>query len=102
VGGCTFVVELPVDRRTVNRTPDELGAFYTLFVMLQFWNLLNGCGLGSTRSAFSGIAENSPSAGGPLSLRDRILIVVGASVVLVGRVNFVRPRRRVTLTSAHA
>jgi Ca2+-transporting ATPase len=36
----------------------ELSVFFTVFVLLQFWNLFNARCLGLTRSAFSGILEN--------------------------------------------
>ncbi|MDV7402349.1 cation transporting ATPase C-terminal domain-containing protein, partial [Arthrospira platensis SPKY1] len=39
-------------------TPYELTAFFTVFVLLQFWNLFNVRCLGSTRSAFAGILRN--------------------------------------------
>ncbi|RYG58828.1 haloacid dehalogenase, partial [bacterium] len=36
----------------------ETTAFFTFFVLLQFWNQFNARTLGSTKSAFSGILEN--------------------------------------------
>jgi Ca2+-transporting ATPase len=106
VGG-VFIVVLIAFLLLIQRngvTAYELSAFYTTFVMLQFWNLFNARRLGSNRSALSAVAENTlfliiaasifvgqviiTQFGGrvfstvPLSLRDWILIVVGTSVVL--------------------
>jgi Ca2+-transporting ATPase len=39
-------------------SPRELSIFFSVFVMLQFWNLFNARCLGSARSAFSGLMEN--------------------------------------------
>ena len=36
----------------------ELTAFFTFFVLLQFWNMFNARTLGSNKSAFAGIKEN--------------------------------------------
>ena len=36
----------------------ETTAFFTFFVLLQFWNMFNARTLGSTKSAFSGVREN--------------------------------------------
>jgi Ca2+-transporting ATPase len=85
-------------------TDYELSTFFTVFVMLQFWNLFNARCLGRKHSAFSKILANKgfitiASAifigqilmvqfGGtvfrtvPLSLRDWVVIVAGTSVVL--------------------
>jgi P-type Ca2+ transporter type 2C len=82
----------------------ELSVFYTLFVMLQFWNLFNARSLGSVRSALSGLLENRAflaiaaailigqiliiQFGGdifrtvPLTLTDWLLIIGGTSIVL--------------------
>jgi len=78
--------------------------FFTVFVMLQFWNLFNARCLGLNRSAFSGVWHNRGfmliataifvgqiaivQFGGslfrtePLSLRDWVLITAVTSVVL--------------------
>jgi Ca2+-transporting ATPase len=85
-------------------TDYELSTFFTVFVMLQFWNLFNARCLGRKHSAFSKIFENKGfiiiataifigqilmvQLGGtvfrtvPLSLRDWVIIVAGTSVVL--------------------
>jgi P-type Ca2+ transporter type 2C len=85
-------------------TDYELSLFFTIFVMLQFWNLFNARCLGQNHSAFSGLMENRGfviiagcifvgqvimvEIGGkffrtvPLSLRDWIMIVAGTSLVL--------------------
>ncbi len=85
-------------------TEYELSVFFTVFVMLQCWNLFNARCLGQSHSAFRGILENKgfvviasaifvgqifivQFGGGlfrtvPLSLRDWVLIVLGTSVVL--------------------
>ncbi|MGK5092233.1 calcium-translocating P-type ATPase, PMCA-type [Deltaproteobacteria bacterium TL4] len=82
----------------------ELSVFFTLFVLLQFWNLFNAKCLGQNHSAFSGILENKAflliaavifvgqvlivQLGGsmfrtiPLSLTDWGLITLTSSVVL--------------------
>jgi Ca2+-transporting ATPase len=82
----------------------EMSVFYTVFVLLQFWNLFNARSLGSTRSAFSGIFENRAfiaiagvillgqvlivQFGGdifrtePLALSDWLVILVSTSAVL--------------------
>ena len=82
----------------------EMSVFYTVFVLLQFWNLFNARSLGSTRSAFAGIFENRAfiaiaaaillgqmlivQFGGsifrtePLTLQDWIVILVSTSAVL--------------------
>ena len=39
-------------------TPYELSVFFTVFVMLQFWNLFNARCLGVKHSAFSGVMSN--------------------------------------------
>lgn len=85
-------------------TPYELSLFFTIFVLLQFWNLFNARCLGTKRSAFSGISQNRSflliavaifvgqvlivQYGGalfrtvPLSLQDWIIITVATSLVL--------------------
>ncbi len=85
-------------------TPYELSAFFTVFVMLQFWNLFNARCLGLNQSALSGFWENRGFVliavaifvgqvlivqfGGslfrtvPLSFRDWIIITVSTSAVL--------------------
>lgn len=40
-------------------TPYELGLFFTIFVMLQFWNLFNAKAFMTNRSAFKGISWKS-------------------------------------------
>lgn len=82
----------------------ELSAFFTIFVLLQFWNLFNARCMGSTQSAFSGMTENKGflaiavsilvgqvlivQFGGdvfrmvPLNLRDWLIILGGTSLVL--------------------
>jgi Ca2+-transporting ATPase len=82
----------------------ELSLFFTIFVLLQFWNLFNARCLGLTRSAFSGLGENRSflliaaaifvgqvlivQFGGevfrtvPLSLYHWVLITVATSLVL--------------------
>ena len=96
-------------------TPHELSVFFTVFVMLQFWNLFNARCLGLTQPAMSGIAENrgfiliattilvgqflAVQHGGvlfrltPLSLGDWLVIVAGTSVVLWAG-EFIRWRAR--------
>lgn len=85
-------------------TDYELSAFYTIFVLLQVWNLFNARSLGSNRSAFAGILENKAflaiavlillgqvliiQFGGdifrtvPLTLEDWLVILLGTSSVL--------------------
>ena len=98
-------------------TPRELSVFFTVFVMLQFWNLFNARCLGLNRSAFSGIGNNRGfiliaaaiflgqiaivQFGGslfrtvPLSWQDWVLITVATSVVLwVGEIGRLVSRRR--------
>ncbi|MBF0239158.1 MAG: calcium-translocating P-type ATPase, PMCA-type, partial [SAR324 cluster bacterium] len=82
----------------------ELSLFFTIFVMLQFWNLFNARSLGQTDSALKGIFENKGFTmialgifigqvlivqfGGevfrtvPLSLETWALVVAGTSLVL--------------------
>ena len=94
--------------------------FYTVFVMLQFWNLFNARCLGHSFSAFSRITENKGliaiaagifvgqiaiiQYGGeifrtvPLSLKDWVVIIGATSLVLwVGEV-----KRLIARMSAHA
>jgi Ca2+-transporting ATPase len=85
-------------------TPYALSFFFTVFVMLQFWNLFNARCMGTTNSAFYHLHKNIPFVliavliigmqvvlvqfGGevfrtvPLCLSDWLLIVAGTSVVL--------------------
>jgi Ca2+-transporting ATPase len=85
-------------------TAYELSVFFTVFVLLQFWNLFNARCLGLSHSAFQGLTENRGflmiaaaifigqvlivQFGGevfrtvPLSLKDWILITVATSTVL--------------------
>lgn len=87
-------------------TDYELSIFFSVFVMLQFWNLFNARCLGRSQSAFSKIFENKGfitiataifigqilmvQFGGtvfrtvPLSLRDWVIIIAGTSIVLWG------------------
>lgn len=82
----------------------ELSMFFTTFVMLQFWNMLNAKALGSGKSAFHGITNDNGllsvmlmilggqwlivTYGGkmfrcvPLSLKEWLVIVAATSVVL--------------------
>lgn len=82
----------------------ELSMFFTTFVMLQFWNMLNAKALGSGKSAFHGIKNDNVllgvmlmilggqwlivTYGGkmfrcmPLSLTEWIVITVATSAVL--------------------
>jgi P-type Ca2+ transporter type 2C len=95
----------------------NLSVFFTVFVMLQFWNLFNARCLGQNYSAFSGMSRNRAflliagtillgqillvQFGGavfrtvPLSFRDWLLIAGGTSIVLwVGEVGRWYDRRR--------
>jgi Ca2+-transporting ATPase len=87
-------------------TARELTIFYTLFVLLQFWNLFNARRLGSSASALRGLKENpaflciavailvgqiliTQFGGGvfktvPLSFTEWVYIIAGTSVVLWG------------------
>ena len=82
----------------------ELSAFFTIFVMMQFWNMFNARTLGTNRSAFYKLGENRQFlmiavlifglqiiiiefGGGffrtePLSLQHWIMIVLSTSMVL--------------------
>ena len=82
----------------------ELSMFFTTFVMLQFWNMLNAKALGSGKSAFHGIRNDKGllsvmlmilggqwlivTFGGkmfrcvPLSLKEWLLITVATSAIL--------------------
>ena len=82
----------------------ELSMFFTIFVMLQFWNMLNARTLGSNHSAFYGLAKNRSFlfialmivvlqiiiiqfGGGffrtsPLTALEWVCIIAGTSVVL--------------------
>lgn len=44
--------------RNGNISVYELSVFFTIFVMMQFWNMFNARTLGSNRSAFSKLGEN--------------------------------------------
>lgn len=39
-------------------SPRDLTIFYSIFVMLQFWNIFNARRFGDSRSAFSGLGDN--------------------------------------------
>ncbi len=106
VGGVFLVVlvGLLVQMREGGVTDHELSFFFTVFVMLQFWNLFNARCLGRTHSAFSGLWSNKGfliiavavflgqvliiQFGGkafrtvPLSPKDWLLIVGATSAVL--------------------
>ena len=58
-------------------TPYELSVFFTVFVMLQFWNLFNARCLGLTQSAFRGLRSNP-------------WFVIIAGSIFVGQVLFVQ------------
>lgn len=82
----------------------ELSVFFTIFVMLQFWNMFNARTLGSNKSAFYKISENKyfmliaalilvlqiiiiEYGGGffrttPITFRDWVLIIAATSTVL--------------------
>jgi Ca2+-transporting ATPase len=95
--------------------PSQAGTvFFTVFVMLQFWNLFNARCLGTSRSGLAGLLDNKwflaiaaaiflgqvaiVQFGGqvfrtePLSLRDWLLITAATSLVLIGGecIRFVR------------
>jgi len=95
----------------------DLSVFFSVFVMLQLWNLFNARSLGLTKSALAGLTENKgfvaiASAifvgqiifvqfGGeffrtvPLSLKEWIVIICGTSVVLwIGEIRRWLARRR--------
>ena len=59
--------------RVAGITPEELTIFFTVFVMLQWWNLFNAKALGSCRSTFHGI------------LRDKGMVIV-LSIILIGQI----------------
>lgn len=85
-------------------TAYELSLFFSIFVMLQFWNMFNAKAYRTTKSTFVGIAQNKSflliagiilvgqvfitTFGGkmfsvmPLSFQDWILLIVGTSWVL--------------------
>ncbi len=107
-----------------NVTRYELSLFYTMFVMLQFWNLFNARRLGSTESALVGLGRNPlflgvvvtilvvqvlvTQFGGdvfttrPLSGADWLLIIVATSAVLwVGEVTRFLGRRARIAGRAH-
>lgn len=119
--GAVFLVVLAAlllwAQRDGSVTPYELSVFFTVFVMLQFWNLFNARCLGVKHSALSGVMKNKAFAaiasailigqvfiiqfGGdvfrtvPLSLRDWVTIIGATSLVLwAGEIlRFVRRRR---------
>jgi Ca2+-transporting ATPase len=95
----------------------ELSVFFSVFVMLQLWNLGNARRLGSSASAFHGLGRNKMflgivatillgqilivQLGGevfrtvPLSLRDWLLVLAGTSTVLwVGEIRRLLQRAR--------
>ena len=107
-------------------TSYEMSVFYTVFVLLQFWNLFNARSLGSTRSAFAGIFENRAfiaiavaillgqvlivQFGGsifrtePLSLQDWLVILASTSAVLwLGEIwRFIRRQQAASRLSVSA
>ena len=56
-------------------SPDELGLFFTIFVMLQFWNLFNAKAFMTSDSAFKGI-----------SWKDTKWFIIIALVIFAGQV----------------
>lgn len=106
--GAFFLVVLIGLLLWFNRNNDisvhELSMFFTIFVMLQFWNMLNARTLGSNHSAFYGLAKNRSFlfialmivvlqiiiiqfGGGffrtsPLTALEWVCIIAGTSVVL--------------------
>ncbi len=111
--GAAFIIVLVAFLLYVQRdgvvTPYELSMFYSVFVLLQLWNLFNARSLGRVNSAFSGLFENRAFLGiaavifigqvlivqfggdifrtVPLTLGDWVAIVASTSVVLwVGEV----------------
>lgn len=54
---CVALLKTPLFGYAVG-TPEHLTVFFTCFVLLQFWNAFNARTLGSSRSAFRGIADN--------------------------------------------
>jgi Ca2+-transporting ATPase len=56
--------------------PERLTIFFTVFVLLQFWNQFNARTLGSTKSAFSGVTEN------PYFLSISAAILVGQILIV--------------------
>lgn len=111
------VVSVAADGTVEKLTVYELSVFFTVFVMIQFWNLFNARAMGTGRSAFSRLGGNKSfiyivllilalqilivTFGGaffrtvPLSLRDWAVIVASTSLVLVAGeiVRFVRRKR---------
>lgn len=91
-------------QRDATVSPYELSVFFTVFVLLQFWNLFNARCLGLSHSALSGISQNKGfimiaaaifvgqilivQFGGhvfrtvPLTLKDWLIITVATSSVL--------------------
>lgn len=68
LAGCLWFI-----KRDGTATPHELSLFFTVFVMLQFWNLFNARCLGVAESAFS-------------RLRDNPGFICIATVILIGQV----------------
>jgi len=69
-----FLLHLQADGEV---TPYELSVFFTVFVMLQFWNLFNAKSLGLARSAFSNPLGNP-------------WFLIIASVIFIGQILFVQ------------
>ena len=81
-----FLILLIAMLRYVQRdglvTPYELSVFFTVFVLLQFWNLFNVRCLGSTRSAFSRLLDNKGFVviAAAILLGQLVIVQVGGSV----------------------
>lgn len=81
---CIAALLLPVFGQTITSFTNaeialgtkETTAFFTFFVLLQFWNQFNARTLGSNRSAFSGIFEN------PYFLSVCAIILVGQILIV--------------------
>ncbi len=78
--GAAFIVVLAGFLLYIQRdgavTPYELSMFYSVFVLLQLWNLFNARSLGRVKSAFSGLFENKAFLGiAAIILIGQILIV---------------------------
>jgi Ca2+-transporting ATPase len=105
--GAAFIVVLLLVLLTIQKdgiSTYELSVFFSIFVMLQFWNLFNARCFGLTSSAFHGLLENRSFVGialliligqilmvqfggevfrtTPISFRDWVLLLVSTSFVL--------------------
>ncbi|MCP9612304.1 calcium-translocating P-type ATPase, PMCA-type [Coprobacter tertius] len=54
----------------------ELSLFFTIFVMLQFWNMFNAKAFGDTKSAFSGLGHSKQF------LSVALVIVIGQAIIV--------------------